>query len=214
MLKKGTINKLFAFGVAGLMLVACKQEENHRGWQYMPDMYDGPALEAYSPTDLFSDSTSARKPVEGTIPRGFMSYEHYSADAAGYDSAKAHMKLPTGFVADEQTMAEAKELYTIFCAHCHGDKGDGQGVLVKREKFLGVPNYADHDINYGSIFHVITYGKGVMGSHASQVTPEERWKLALYVMELKEAMAPAKEEAPAEDAAAGDAAAEGESTES
>lgn len=199
MLKKGTINKLFAFAVTGLVLVACKKDENHRGWQYMPDMYDGPALEAYSPTDLFSDSTSARKPVEGTIPRGFMSYTDYGADAAGYDSARMHLEMPSSIMADEMTMAEAKELYTIFCSHCHGDKGAGQGVLVKNEKFLGVPSYADRDINYGTIFHVVTYGKGVMGSHASQVTPEERWKLALYVMKLKEDLtAPAEEQSSEE----------------
>lgn len=197
MLKKGTINKLFAFGLVGLMLVACKQEENHRGYQYMPDMYDGPAIEAYSKTGLFSDSLSSRQPVEGTIARGFMSYTDYGAGAAGYDSAKAYLTMPSSIMADEKTMAEAKELYTIFCGHCHGDKGMGQGVLVKNEKFLGVPNYADRDINYGTIFHVITYGKGVMGSHASQVTPEERWKLALYVMKLRDELtAPAEEEAP------------------
>lgn len=198
MLKKGTINKLFAFGLAGLMLVACKQEENHRGYQYMPDMYDGPAIEAYSKTSLFSDSLSARQPVEGTIARGFMSYVDYGADAAGYDSAKAYLTMPSSIVADEKTMAEAKELYTIFCGHCHGDNGMGQGVLVKNEKFLGVPNYADRDINYGTIFHVVTYGKGVMGSHASQVTPEERWKIALYVIKLRDELtAPAETEAPA-----------------
>lgn len=195
MLKKNTITKIFAFTAAALFVVACNDDPNARGWQYMPDMYDGPALEAYSPTDLFSDSTSARKPVEGTVPRGFMTYTDYGADAAGYEMAKANMVLPEGMMADEKTMAEAKELYNIFCVHCHGDKGMGQGVLVKNEKFLGVPSYADRDINYGTIFHVVTYGKGVMGSHASQVTPEERWKLAMYVMKLKEDLsAPAEEE--------------------
>lgn len=195
MIRKGSINKLFAFTAAAIVLIACNKEENHRGYQYMPDMYDGPALEAYSPTDLFSDSTSSREPVAGTIARGFMSYTDYGADAAGYDSAKAYLQMPSSIMATEATMEEAKELYRIFCGHCHGDKGDGQGVLVKNEKFLGVPSYADRDINYGTIFHVVTYGKGVMGSHASQVTPEERWKLAMYVMKLKEDLtAPAEEE--------------------
>lgn len=194
MLKKGTIQKLFALATAGVLLVACNDDPNARGWQYMPDMYDGPALEAYSPTHLFEDSTSSRKPVKGTIPRGFMTYVDYGADAAGYEAAKTNMQMPSSIVANEKTMAEAKELYDIFCTHCHGDKGMGQGILVKNEKFLGVPSYGDRDINYGSIFHVVTYGKGVMGSHATQVTPEERWKLALYVMKLKEDMTPAEEE--------------------
>jgi len=68
---------------------------------------------------------------------------------------------------------------------CHGEKGDGQGTLVKQGKFLGVPSYADRQINPGSIFHVVTYGKGVMGAHASQVTPEERWLLSQHVMKLR-----------------------------
>jgi hypothetical protein len=73
----------------------------------------------------------------------------------------------------------------------------GQGILVKNEKFLGIPSYGDRNINFGTIFHVVTYGKGVMGSHASQVTPEERWKLALYVMKLKDDIA-SNEEGPTE----------------
>ena len=46
---------------------------------------------------------------------------------------------------------------------CHGKKGDGQGDLVKREKFLGIPNYKDRDITEGSIYHVIMYGRNLNG---------------------------------------------------
>lgn len=198
MLKRQLVKNLALLLSVGLLSSSCKQEENHRGYQYMPDMYDGPALEAYAPYGRFADSTSSREPVEGTVARGFMSYVEYSPDADGYESAKAEMTMPDAIKADEVTMAEAKELYNIFCTHCHGDKGMGQGILVKNEKFLGVPSYGDRDINFGSIFHVITYGKGVMGSHASQVTPEERWKLALYVMKLKDDMTPKEEEATEE----------------
>jgi mono/diheme cytochrome c family protein len=193
MLKRQLVKNIALLLSAGLLISSCKQEENHRGYQYMPDMYDGPALEAYDGYDRFGDSISSLKPVEGTVSRGFMSYQEYSPDADGYAMAQAEMQMPDGIMADEKTMAEAKELYNIFCTHCHGDKGMGQGILVKNEKFLGVPSYGDRDINFGTIFHVITYGKGVMGSHASQVTPEERWKLALYVMKLKSDMTPKEE---------------------
>ena len=78
-----------------------------------------------------------------------------------------------------------KELYGIYCAVCHGNKGDGQGILMKREKFLGIPSYADREITLGSIYHVLMYGKNAMGSHASQVNSEERWQIAQHVMELR-----------------------------
>lgn len=187
--------KLFALTVLGgliWMSTACNQDKNFRGLEYMPDMYRGPALEAYSPYGRYSDSTSARLPVKGTVARGFLTYEEFSPEASGYDSAKVSMEIPSQFLT-EAALEEGKVLYGIFCNACHGDKGDGKGILVQNEKFLGVPSYADRDINYGSIFHVVTYGKGVMGSHASQVTPEERWQLARYVMKLKQDLAPAGE---------------------
>ena len=34
-------------------------------------------------------------------------------------------------------------MYDIYCGICHGNKGDGQGKLVQREKILGIPSYDD-----------------------------------------------------------------------
>ena len=68
---------------------------------------------------------------------------------------------------------------------CHGDKGDGQGILMTREKFLGIPSYADREITGGSIYHVLMYGKNAMGSHAGQVNAPERWQIAQHVLHLR-----------------------------
>ena len=59
--------------------------------------------------------------------------------------------------------------------------------LVKREKILGVPSYADagRAITEGSTYHVMYYGKNAMGSYAGQINEEERWQVAAYVMKLK-----------------------------
>ncbi len=196
MLKRSFLHIAFAALGSALVLTSCHDESTFRGWEYMPDMYRGPAVETYQnlSKDGSSDSISAMLPVEGTIPRGFMTYQEFDPGQSGLDSARAVLTLPANIMANAETMEESKELYRIFCGHCHGDKGDGQGVLVKNEKFLGVPNYADRDINLGSIFHVVTYGKGVMGSHAAQLTPEERYKVALYVMQLRKELTGETEE--------------------
>ena len=47
---------------------------------------------------------------------------------------------------------------------------------MTREKFLGIPSYADRDISEGSIYHVLMYGKNLMGSHASQVNAKKDGK--------------------------------------
>ena len=87
---------------------------------------------------------------------------------------------------NEENLAKGKELYGVYCAICHGAKGDGQGILMKREKFLGIPSYADRDITEGSTYHVLMYGKNLMGSHASQVDSKERWQISQYVLSLRE----------------------------
>ena len=91
----------------------------------------------------------------------------------------------TGLPVGSGTVEEGSELYDKDCAVCHGDKGDGKGNLVLKEKFLGVPNYKDRPITEGSIFHVVTYGLNAMGSHANQLSQEERWQVADYVLKLK-----------------------------
>ena len=95
---------------------------------------------------------------------------------------------PLDSLAREENLAVGSELYGIYCAVCHGNKGDGQGNLVKREKILGVPSYADagRNISVGSTYHVIYYGQNAMGSYANQLNETERWQVSEYVMKLKE----------------------------
>ena len=40
-------------------------------------------------------------------------------------------------------------------------------------------------ITEGSIYHVIMYGRNLMGSHASQLTDKERWQVVMYVQQLR-----------------------------
>jgi mono/diheme cytochrome c family protein len=109
-------------------------------------------------------------------------------EAVGYETYAEVGFLPENTENRSTDLAKGKELYDVYCAICHGAKGDGQGHLVKREKILGVPSYADQarNINIGSTYHTIYYGLNSMGSYASQLTSEEEiWQISAYVMELK-----------------------------
>ena len=68
------------------------------------------------------------------------------------------------------------------CAACHGVNGDGQGDIVQSGAYSGVPAYKDRDITVGSVHYVITNGKNLMGSYAGQLSPADRWRVAMYVM--------------------------------
>lgn len=158
--------------------------KRERKLQYMADtdMYTSVPYDTYSANPVFKNGISAQLPVAGTVSRSTVVYE-YPFSEEGYNAAKANLKSP--IPVNEKNLAKGKHLFTIYCAICHGDTGDGQGELVKREKFLGVPNYKDREITQGSIYHVIMYGRNMMGSHASQLNEKERWQVVQYVEKLR-----------------------------
>ena len=174
-------------GVLGgfLVMTSCfnKSQPNY---QYMPNMYEPVGYETYQESDAFRNGVEAQVPPEGAIARGWQPYE-YPDTNEGYEMAKANLKTPLDSTMSEANLATGKELYTIYCAICHGNKGDGQGHLAKTEKFLGIPAYNDpaRAITEGSIYHVVYYGRNTMGSHAAQVNEKERWQIAAYVLKLK-----------------------------
>ncbi len=161
------------------------QKNSRPNYQYMPNMYEPIGYEAYQESDAFANGYEAQLPAEGSIPRGdFMPYEIDNTNE-GYDLAKAALKSPLD--STQLDYEEGKILYDIYCGICHGNKGNGQGKLVQREKILGVPSYDDagRAITTGSIYHVIYYGKNTMGSYANQLNENERWQVVAYVEKLK-----------------------------
>jgi len=165
-----------------LMVVQACFDPSKPNYQYFPNMYEPVGYETYADSDAFANGIEAQLPVAGSVARGWEPYD-YPDTNEGYEAAKADLKSPLEVTAENS--AAGKELYGIYCAVCHGNKGDGQGILMTREKFLGVPSYADRDITPGSIYHVLMYGKNAMGSHAGQVNAEERWQITQHVMELR-----------------------------
>ena len=168
------------FGIT--ILVSSCHDKLAPNYQYFPNMYESVGYETYSESDAFKNGIEAQLPAEGTVNRGFEPFE-YENSTEGYELAKANLKSPLDSLG--RNPEKAKELFEIYCATCHGNNGNGNGKLVEREKFLGVPSYKDRVITEGSIYHVITYGLNSMGSHANQLSPQERWLVTDYVLKLK-----------------------------
>lgn len=174
------IGSLIICGLALLSMTSCF-DPSQPNYQYFPDMYESVGYDTYAEAP-FANGTAAQLPVAGSIPRGWQPYDYPNTNE-GYELAKAELLSP--LEETEAHRAEGKELYAIYCAVCHGSKGDGQGILMKREKFLGIPSYADREITEGSVYHVLMYGKNAMGSHASLIDAEERWQITQHVMHLR-----------------------------
>ena len=175
-------NKLYLLIIIlSIGLYSCA-DPSRPNYQYFPNMYEPVGYGTYAYSDAFANGIEAQVPVEGTIARGWEPYDYLNTNE-GYEEAKANLISPLEIT--KENSANGKELYAIYCAVCHGSKGDGQGILMTREKFLGVPSYADREITPGSIYHVLMYGKNAMGSHAGQVNAKERWQIAQHVMDLR-----------------------------
>jgi mono/diheme cytochrome c family protein len=192
MSKYSIIAFLFSGFTALAVLSSCTKDPQSPGYEYMPDMYRGPAYEAYGMSPLFSDSLASRKPVAGTIPRynaetlPFYEPYAYANTNEGYELAGLNVKSPLANT--PEVLEKGKLVYNNFCVHCHGEKGDGNGILVQNDKFAGVPSYysaALAELPEGKMYHSIFYGKNMMGSHASQINFEERWQVIHYVQKLR-----------------------------
>ena len=172
-----TLSKSLMYVLLTLLVVGCRNKQEHN-IEFMPDMYESPAYKTYEVAPL--------SPPEHTVKRGELPYS-YPNTIEGYEQAKAqlHNPLATDTLQQTQNLTNGKELYGIYCALCHGEKGDGKGVLVQREKFFGVPNYKNRDFTEGSIYHVIYYGRNAMPAFATQLSEKERWQVTMYVEQIR-----------------------------
>lgn len=190
--------RLSVITLGAISLGGCIKDKQSPGYEYTPDMYRSPAVEAYVDYGEVRDtlryekmhSISARKPVEGTVPYtdNAMNDMPYTLPNTqeGYEMAGSMVKSP--LEETEAVVAKGKAIYENFCISCHGKDGQGNGPVVEKggHPAPGAYNGSLKELPEGKMFHTLTYGKGVMGSHASQLTKEERWQVIAYVKVLQQ----------------------------
>ena len=147
------------------------------------DMYDQPRYEAYEPSTFFADGTSSRPAIPGTIARG-----HLRADTIYYEGkidGKDSDVFP--FPIDEATIEEGRDRFMIFCMPCHGQLGNGKGMVVRRG-FSPPPDFHSEylrKIPVGHFYNVITHGYGAMYSYEARIPVRQRWAIAAYIRALQ-----------------------------
>jgi len=176
--------------ISVLGFTSCIRNAKQPGRQYMPDMAASIPYDAGSPNPIYKDGKTNQLAPEGSLARG-----KYIYPLADSEYAKAATAITDPFVFSKEDIdGLGKHLYTINCAICHGDKGDGQGHLVEINKFPPPPSYFSADLMAkpeGQRYHTLMYGKGLMGSYASQLDHRERWLVLSYVKSLQDASKPA-----------------------
>lgn len=112
-------------------------------------------------------------------------------------------KLKNPLPASESTLKAARGIYLDECAHCHGERGRGDGP----EAAMHSPAPADltdagfmKGITDGEIFYQISEGKKPMPSFKKRLTEQQRWGLVLFVRSLvRTSAAGEKHVAPSKD---------------
>ena len=210
-----SLKKCLLFLTTILALASCQQPgKNKTGSEYMPDMAHSVAYEAnlnsYYERNRWNGEADyykyvqPRNAVAGTIARGVIGGAEHSgvsspngASLYYYDNteegrAKAMAEITKSpYPISDKGIAQGKELYTIYCAICHGDKMDGQGYLVRDDggKYPAQPaNFLLDDFinsSNGRYIHSIVYGRNLMGSYADKLSEIERWHVIQYIRSVQ-----------------------------
>jgi mono/diheme cytochrome c family protein len=195
---------ILGVAMAGITLIGCRAGGENQGLEFAPQMYHSVA---YEPLTQITDAETKgniistredgkgeyfnsninnphqmnmRVPAPNTVPRNEKGYLPYRFKAFEIDEASISVKNPVEL--NDEVLKDGKRLFGLYCTPCHGQGGEGDGAVGMI--IGGVANLkggAYVGLSEGHIFHVITKGKGRMGAHGSQITPENRWKIVHYV---------------------------------
>ena len=168
---------------------------------------------------LFADGRDARPPVAGTVARG-TGLEPTKVFSDGFRRAESmnpvfvtgkdakgaflpgfpekSLSFSKGQLNDykvsQDTLNVGRGKYQIYCAVCHGDAGDGNGIMKVRSAIEGdvaivtiaslqtpiIRSYPN-----GQLYDVVTNGKNTMMGYGDKLSPEERWAVVAYVRALQ-----------------------------
>ena len=182
-----------------VVLISC-DSKRQPGKIYMPDMTYSRAYETYALRDstLFTmDAANAGhkiyyngQTVNGTMKRGELAPYTVPNDSNGLLNLSSLVKNPLAPLTTADSL-EAARLYNINCGICHGAKAEANGPVaakidgVKSIIAASMGNATTPAFSDGRIFHVMTYGQNNMGSYASQLSREQRWRIVQYIRTLE-----------------------------
>jgi mono/diheme cytochrome c family protein len=91
---------------------------------------------------------------------------------------------------DAAFLARGKERFRITCSPCHGESGNGAGIVSKYWMIPPTANLIDPRVKAmpeGQIFWTITHGKGLMGPYNGVLSVNDRWAITAYLRGLQAA---------------------------
>ena len=179
------ITAVVSAGLLLLELLLAPAPES-RNWEFFPDMARSMAYRSQSSNPHFPDQKTQRKPVAGTIARGYMPFA-YGASAEEARRAGQELQNPLGSGRSFNPELGGS-LWKTYCQTCHGADGGGGGPVTKRG-YPPPPSLLSERVRAmkdGQLFHLVTLGYRNMPAYASQIERQDRWQVVEYLRQLQE----------------------------
>jgi outer membrane protein OmpA-like peptidoglycan-associated protein len=157
-------------------------------------MHEMPRYDAQERSRYFEDGRTMRPELEGTVAREM---EVDPQIDTGLDADDSYvMSVPTAVVERagglESLLRRGHQRYDIYCAPCHSELGDGNGMVSQRAASLGVTfqaaNLLDPAFQHmpdGRLYVTIANGVRTMPAYRAQIPVQDRWAIVAYVRALQ-----------------------------
>ena len=138
----------------------------------------------YTAAPFFADGRAMRPPPEGTVDRQQVIGQPALTDGAVGGRYVTASPVPV----DRPLLERGRDRFNIFCATCHGVRGDGRSEVARHMELRKPPSLISEPVTGfppGRVYRVISVGYGLMPSYAAALPVGDRWATVAYLGALQ-----------------------------
>jgi mono/diheme cytochrome c family protein len=158
----------------------------------------------------FEDARVMRPPPLGTIPRGVpLGQPALTAGTLASGQYVAELPIPL----TRALLERGRDRFDIFCAPCHGVRGNGVSMVASNMTLRRPPSLIDEPVLSfppGRVFQVATEGYGLMPAYEARLSVQDRWAVVAYLRALQRSQRVRLADLPPVQRAGAEAALQGE----
>ncbi len=171
-----------ALMVVSCVLLSCKRD----------DMADQMKVKPYGESSFYADGAAARQLVPHTVSRADDVETPELEVGVGLNvlgrwqhPLAASVTFP--FAITTADLRRGQQEFEIFCTPCHGEAGDGKGMIPERG-FTRPSSYHSDRLRKAPpsyFYNVITNGLGAMYPYNDRIGSDDRWRIVAYIRALQ-----------------------------
>lgn len=190
-------SKYLIVGLLSATALSCRGQTSRESPIFgIRNMFDQQRYDIQASSEFFQDGRTMRPLPEGVVAAkqevDVRISEGRLTDQSGYV-----LSLPVEVIERGGGMAalthRGQERYGIYCAPCHDNTGNGNGIVKQRAHAGGYtafvpPNFHDDKYRHmpdGQLYATIRNGRGNMPPYAQAIPVQDRWAIVAYVRALQ-----------------------------